>query len=156
MRRFAVAALLLFGTSFTAAFSAGAPDALFRGTSGQAWTRNNASYCSTDIGPTLFQRSGTDQALISFPTIQYAVFDGTTPTNAPTYYTLSGTARLFFSTAHGGRIKFDQPTGYPTEILQPRFSRYAEHYNAALGRLVVTFQILFDGCTVNVDNTYWN
>ena len=152
MRLISLIVIFLFGSSLAAAFAA-VPDVLFRGTVTPLLTRNAAAYCSADVGPTSFQRSSTDQALISFPNIYYALFNGA---DAPTYFTLSGTARLSFANAHHGKIKFDQPDTYPADVRQPVFSQYSETYNATLGRLIVKFQIVFASCTLDVSNIYWN
>lgn len=152
MRLISLVIIFLFGSSFAAAFGA-VPNVLFHGTVAPLLTQSGAAYCSSDVGPTLFQRSSADQVLISFPNINYAVFQGTT--NAPTYYALSGTARLSFANAHRGKIKFDQPDTYPADVKQPKFLQYSESYNAALGRLIVKFQIVFGICTLDVNNIYW-
>ena len=152
MRLFAGLVVTLAGLSMVPPAAAQVPDVLFKGTVRPILSHGSGAWCAAELGPTLFQRGGAQRALISFPALHYALTGG----SAPTYFTLSGQARMNFTTATNGTLKFDEPKVYPDGVLQPEFSQYLETYNAARGSLVVKFRVKFANCNLIVSNTYWD
>jgi hypothetical protein len=89
---------------------------------------------------------------MSVPGLHY-----TLPTAAgATYYTLSGEARLTFSSATAGTIRFVEPKSYPNAVRLPTFSHYSETYTAGNGLLVVRFRINFPNCSLIFVSTHWS
>jgi hypothetical protein len=129
-----------------------APGTLFQGTVRPVVAHAAGGWCATEQGPTTFRRIDTGSALMSFPAIHY-----TLPTaSGATYYTLSGEARLTFTSSTAGRLRFDEPKTYPNDVLLPTFSNYSETYNAANGLLIVKFRINFANCSVIFFSTHWS
>ena len=125
---------------------------LFQGTVRPVLAHAAGGWCAAELGPTSFRRISNGVALISFPALHY-----TLPTAAgATYYTLSGEARLIFSSATAGTLRFNEPKSYPNDVLRPMFSSYSETYTAANGLLVVKFRINFANCNMVVVSTHWS
>jgi hypothetical protein len=129
-----------------------APDVLFRGTARAALAHGTGGWCAVELGPSLFQRNSAKKALISFPALHYTL----TTLTGGTYYTLSGQARMSFTTPTRGTLQFDEPTSYPSDVRVPDFTEYSETYNPTKGSLIVRFRVKFTGCEVVVRNTYWD
>jgi hypothetical protein len=107
----------------------------------QAYGNNRGSWCYVRQGSSQFQRSATNSiAVISFPEVIY--FDGAT------YYPLDGQARLTFSSATTGTVKFKfWGTGNP--INNPNFTNYSETFNGQ--QYIVSFSITFpNNCTLPI------
>ena len=99
----------------------------------QAYGNNRSSWCYVRRGSSQFQRnSNNPTAVISFPEVIY--FDGTT------YYPLDGQARLTFSSASAGNIKF-KFWGTNSAINNPNFTDYSETFNGQ--QYIVVFNIIF-------------
>jgi hypothetical protein len=125
---------------------------LFQGTVRPKLAQAVGAWCATEVGPTSFRRINTQRALMSFPALHY-----TLPTAwGATYYTLSGEARLIFSSPTAGTLRFDEPKAYPNDVLRPTFSNYSETYKAGSGMLVVKFNINFANCSVAFFSTQWS
>jgi hypothetical protein len=92
-------------------------------------------------GSSQFQRNATNSvAVISFPEVIY--FDGAT------YYPLDGQARLAFSSATTGTIKF-KFWGTANSITNPVFIDYSETFNGQ--QYIVSFSITFpNNCTLPI------
>ena len=104
-------------------------------------------WCFVGRGLSTFQgnASGTE-AVVSLPEVTY--FDGTT------YYLLDGQARLDFSTASTGNIKFKLTPEYPLSVKNPPFSDYTETVENPANQLMVSFSVNFPSCTLLVSILY--
>jgi len=137
---------LLFGITLAlAGFSAASARAqvqgiLFQGTARPVVAHGTGSWCAAELGPTSFERVRAGLALMSFPALHYTL----STSSGATYYTLSGQARLVFSNATAGTLRFTEPKAYPPDVLSPTFTAYSESYDA--GRLIVRFRIRFANC----------
>jgi len=109
---------------------------------------SGSSWCLVDNGNTEFQiNQSNTKAVISFAEIIY--FDGST------YYALDGQARLMFSSATGGTIRFKQPpASYPNLVTFPAFMNFTQTYNADSDQIIVTFNIVFPNCTLPILAVY--
>jgi hypothetical protein len=107
----------------------------------QAFGSNRGSWCYVRQGSSQFQRNATNSvAVISFPEVIY--FDGAT------YYPLDGQARLAFSSATTGTIKF-KFWGTANSITNPVFIDYSETFNGQ--QYIVSFSITFpNNCTLPI------
>ena len=107
----------------------------------QAFGDNGGSWCYVRQGSSQFQRNATNSiAVISFPEAIY--FDGAI------YYPLDGQARLTFSSATSGTIKF-KFWGTANSITNPDFTGYSETFNGTL--YIVSFSIIFpNNCTLPI------
>ena len=104
-------------------------------------------WCFVGRGLSTFQgnASGTE-AVVSLPEVTY--FDGTT------YYLLDGQARLNFSTASTGNIKFKLTPEYPLSVKNPPFSDYTETVENPANQIMVSFSVNFPSCTLLVSILY--
>jgi hypothetical protein len=104
-------------------------------------------WCFVGRGLSTFQgnASGTE-AVVSLPEVTY--FDGTT------YYLLDGQARLDFSTASTGNIKFKLTPEYPLSVKNPPFSDYTETVENPANQIMVSFSVNFPSCTLLVSILY--
>ena len=104
-------------------------------------------WCFVGRGLSIFQGnvSGTE-AIVSLPEVTY--FDGTT------YYLLDGQARLDFSTASTGNIKFKVTPEYPLSVKKPPFSNYTETVENPANRILLFFSVNFPSCTLPVSILY--
>jgi hypothetical protein len=104
-------------------------------------------WCFVGRGLSTFQgnASGTE-AVVSLPEVTY--FDGTT------YYLLDGQARLDFSTASTGNIKFKLTPEYPLSVKNPPFSEYTETVENPANQIMVSFSVNFPSCTLLVSILY--
>lgn len=132
------------------------PPALMAGMVNDAGVVNTAvnppAWCRIDEGPTLFQRDGTNPALITLPYLNYALTKGGA---APaSQFILSGQARLNFSSASRGKLAFLYMPELSTDIRAPTFVGYSEIFDAAQRFLRVRFTIRFPSCDVPFDATY--
>jgi len=114
--------------------------ALAQATPGGPW-------CFVGRGLSTFQgnANGT-QAVVSLPEVTY--FDGTS------YYLLDGQARLVFSTASTGNIKFKLTPEYPLSVKNPPFSDYTETVENPANQIMVSFSVNFPSCTLLVSILY--
>lgn len=138
---------VLLGAAITAILAATAParaqlppDTLIGGQVLGAFQNNNGAWCYVAQGASAFQRNGTNSlAVISFPELIY--FDGA-------YHPLNGQARLTFTTATSGTIKF-KFWGASGPITNPNFDSYTEGFNGQ--QYIVTFNIDFpNSCTLPI------
>ena len=104
-------------------------------------------WCFVGRGLSAFQgnASGTE-AVVSLPEVTY--FDGTS------YYLLDGQARLDFSTASTGNIKFKRTPEYPLSVTRPPFSNYTETVENPANRIMLSFSVNFPSCTLPVSILY--
>ena len=104
-------------------------------------------WCFVGRGLSTFQgnASGTE-AVVSLPEVTY--FDGTN------YYLLDGQARLDFSTASTGNIKFKLASEYPLSVIKPPFSNYTEAVGNPTNRTWLSFSVNFPLCTLPVSILY--
>ena len=104
-------------------------------------------WCFVGRGLSTFQgnASGTE-AVVSLPEVTY--FDGTT------YYLLDGQARLNFSIASTGNIKFKLTPEYPFSVKNPPFSDYTETVENPANQIMVSFSVNFPSCTLLVSILY--
>jgi hypothetical protein len=104
-------------------------------------------WCFVGRGLSTFQgnANGT-QAVVSLPEVTY--FDGTS------YYLLDGQARLIFSTATTGNIKFKLTSEYPLSVMRPLFSNYTETIANPANLIWLSFSVNFPSCTLPVSILY--
>ena len=104
-------------------------------------------WCFVGRGLSAFQgnASGTE-AVVSLPEVTY--FDGTS------YYLIDGQARLDFTTASTGNIKFKLTSEYPWSVILPPFSNYAETVENPANRILLFFSVNFPSCTLPVSILY--
>jgi hypothetical protein len=116
------------------------PDTLIGGQVQAAIVNNSGLWCYVGQGTSTFQRNGTNStAVISFPELVY--YDGT-------YHPLGGQARLNFSSATTGDIKF-KFWGANGPITDPNFSGYSETFNGQ--QYIITFTIAFpNNCSLPI------
>jgi hypothetical protein len=114
--------------------------ALAQATPGGPW-------CFIGRGLSTFQvnANGT-QAVVSLAEVTY--FDGTS------YYLLDGQARLIFSTASTGNIKFKATPEYLSSVTRPPFSNYTETVGNASNQITLSFVVNFPSCTLPVSILY--
>jgi hypothetical protein len=107
----------------------------------QAFGENRGSWCYVGQGSSQFQGNATNSvAVISFPEVIY--FDGAA------YYPLNGQARLTFSSATTGTIRF-KFWGTANSITDPVFTGYSETFNGQ--QYIVSFNIAFpNNCTLPI------
>ena len=107
----------------------------------QAFGDNRGSWCYVGQGSSQFQGNVTNSvAVISFPEVIY--FDGAA------YYPLNGQARLTFSSATTGTIRF-KFWGTANSITDPVFTGYSETFNGQ--QYIVSFNIAFpNNCTLPI------
>jgi hypothetical protein len=122
------------------------PDQLIQGqVQGVRATNNNGVYCYVTTGASEIQISAgvPTTGVISFPELAY--WDGS-------YHDLSGQARLVFTSANAGAIRFKL---WPkTAYSDPPFSGYVSTAYAG-GQYVVTFNIVFpNNCTLSIYGNY--
>jgi hypothetical protein len=141
-----VAALIarVFLASFVLVASALAqvlPNQLVGGQVRSALIYGSSGWCSAGQGASQFQRNGSGAvAVLSFPELTY--FDGST------YYPLDGQARLTFTSATSGNIKFKFWGATAASISNPSFDSYTETFNGQ--QYQITFNVLFPGCTLPI------
>jgi len=104
-------------------------------------------WCFVGRGLSTFQgnANGTE-AVVSLPEVTY--FDGTS------YYLLDGQARLDFTTAGTGNIKFKLTSEYPLSVIRPPFSNYTETVGNPANRIWLSFSVNFPSCTLPVSILY--
>ena len=108
---------------------------------------SSAGYCYVAQGASQFQRNGNSgSAVLSLPEVIY--FDGTR------YYPLSGQARLVFTSATTGNIKFKFWASEGAAISNPSFTGYSEFFDGT--QYQVSFNVLFPGCTLPIFAGYEN
>jgi len=95
---------------------------------------------------TLQVNANGTQAVISLAEVTY--FDGTR------YYLLDGQARLMFSTATTGNIKFKATPEYLSSITRPPFSNYTETVGNVSSQITLSFVVNFPSCTLPVSIRY--
>lgn len=86
------------------------------------------------------------QAVVSLAEVTY--FDGTS------YYLLDGQARLIFSTATTGNIKFKLTPEYPWSVKEPPFSNYTETVGSVANQITLSFLVNFPSCTLPISILY--
>jgi hypothetical protein len=118
------------------------PNQLIGGQVQSAHIPGRSGWCLVGQGASQFQRNGSGGvAVLSFPELIY--FDGTT------YYPLDGQARLTFTSATSGNIKFKfWGTTTNALIANPSFDSYTQSFNGQ--QYVITFNVVFPGCTLPI------
>jgi hypothetical protein len=115
----------------------------------RAQTTPGGPWCFVGRGLSTFQGNGSGTlAVVSLPEVTY--FDGTS------YYLLDGQARLIFSTATTGFIKFKLTSEYPLSVTRPAFSNYTETIAipANANQITLSFSVNFPSCTLPVSILY--
>jgi len=104
-------------------------------------------WCFVGRGLSTFQGNANGmQAVVSLPEVTY--FDGTS------YYLLDGQARLIFSTATTGNIKFKATPEYSSSVTRPPFSNYTETIGNPANQITLSFSVNFPSCTLPVSIRY--
>jgi hypothetical protein len=143
---------VLAGVGIAASALAQVPTSLLVGTTRAGLFFGNGAWCSIDLGTTMFQRTQQTSAIVSLTPVHY----GLTFSDHTTYATLAGEVRLVFQAGRSGTIELDSRRWYGAALQKLTFSRYLQAYSLEQRRLVVTFDINFPNCTVEVSNVYRN
>ena len=136
----------------TAPAIAQVPNTLMSGTIQAANGTNSGDFCAVQGGASTFHNGAFDFALMTFGPIYY--WAGSV--RSTTAYTLNGQVQLNFSSGTTGYMKFINNAAIPVSVAQPEFAKFSEVYHTQSQRLIVTFNILFPGCTLPISATFQN
>lgn len=144
-------AALMPAAALSTSYAQTPPYQLMAGTSVSDNAQGMGGWCYVAAGPSTFLRNGALPARISFADVIFTVPNGF---GLPTYYRLSGLARVRPLSGDSGTLLFDSSPDYPEDVQRPPFSNYVQTYNVEARSVSVSFDIDFDGCSVPFSAIY--